>query len=840
MRELWRRIATLLWRGRARDAWGWRWLDEALWDVRYALRVLLHRDRGFAVAAVVMLALAIGLNVIVFTVTDAMLFRGFPLVKQNDQLVCVQEVHPTGVRGISYADFEEWRTRVHSFRDVAAVMSGVHTAFSEGDRRTTDIVTWKVTANTFGMLGVPPILGRDFVPADELPGAAPVVLLNHRFWQSQFGRRADVVGSRVYVNGAPATIIGVMPERFDFPHQANFWMPVTRTPALERRGGAGGGYMAWGRLGRGATVRQARAELETINRRLQAAFPATNRGVRVSVRDSMHYHAGPDGPVVFGSLWVGACFVLLIACANVSNLTLVRTIGRCREFSTRMALGAGLWRMTRQILVEGLVLSCLAGTFAWWIAKSGVRAWASATASPFQIVDYTVDSGTFAYLAALSVTAAVLFSLGPICRVARQLGLRAGLRSDGRGVTQPLRIRRLTTILVAGQMALAVVLLAGAGVLVRSLMNIVDAPTGVRDPDHVLVGLVRLPSDKYPTPDARLAYFERLNARLTGIPGIERASASTSVPVRGGRTEIFEIEGRSTPPEGLPIAQFLAVGPDYFRLLGASVTAGRDVAGGDRMTTPQVAIVNQAFVERFWPGEASIGQRVRVVEHGHASEWRTVVGIASNVMEGDPVRQHFPPVIYLPIGQAPPPAAYFLARTRVPPDTAARAVRAAVEGLDPDVTLRDFATLKDVFAFDGDYTDLQHMELGKDASVSPIFALVALLLAGIGLYAVIAHSVSQRTQEIGVRIAIGARAGDIRRLVFGEGMVPVACGIALGLASSLAVNRILQSQLVGISPYDPATVGSALAVLAAVALLACHVPARRATRVDPIVALRHE
>ncbi len=831
---------TLLWRERARDAWGWTWFHDFLLDIRHALRAW-RRNPGFTAVAVGTLALAIGLNVTVFAVMDTILFRGFPLVQRNDRLLYMQERYPSGKCCTFYPDFEDWRAQAKSFEDMAFV-AGSAIAFSDGNGRPMDISAATVSSNAFRLLGVPPVLGRDFVPADDVMGAPPVAILNYRFWVSRFGKRADIVGLTVHINGAPATVIGVMPEDFEFPEQHDLWLPLVDTPERRRRG-TGGGYMAFGRLRDGANQQGARTELETINRRLAADYPATNRGVVPRVDTYSQFFIGPDAPTIYGSLWAAAWFVLLIACANLTNLTLARTVGRWREFATRIALGAGQGRMMRQIFVENLTLASMAGVLGWWIAKWSVRTWAVVTASPYQVLDYTVDSGSLAYLVAISVATAILFSLAPIGRVL-QLGVNSALKGDARGVTQGLRGKHLAAVLVAGQMALAIVLLSGAGVLVRSLLNVVRAETGVRDPESVLVGSIRLPSGKYPSPETRLEYFDRLEAQLRSIPGIEDESVSSSIPVDSGNLQTFEIEG--SPPDRAQAAEFLTAGPDYFRVLGASAIFGRDFNDEDRTAALPVAIVNQSFAARFWSGErwlgeTPLGKRLRVKDRNKPGEWRTVVGVVPNIMQGDPTRQHFQPLVYVPFRQEPPArGAYFLARTGVPPEQVAQAVRTGVQKLDPDVILDDFTTLKASFAFQRDRMDLAHAEMGKYAAVAPIFAVIALLLAAIGLYAVIAHSISQRTKEIGVRMALGAAAEDIRRMVLRDGMLPVVIGMILGLAASLGVNRILQSQLVGVSPYDPITMACAPVVLILVALLACQIPVRRAMNVDPAVALRHD
>ena len=821
-----------------RDSRGLPWLEGLFYDLRFALRGL-RRDGAFTLAAIAMLALAIGLNVTVFTVMDAILFRGAPLVKRNDRLLFIQERSPSGRCCVSYPDFEDWRSQAHAFQGLAFVADGL-VPLRERRERPTDAFAFDVSTNLFRLLGVRPMLGRDFVPADEAPGAAPVAILNYRFWQSRFGKRGDMASLAVQIGGAPATIIGVMPDGLDFPTQGDMWMPVAHTPALLQRGLTPGGFVVVGRLRDGASPENARTELATINRRLEAEYPVTNRNVFTKLMTYSASIAGENAPKIFGSLWAGACLVLLIACANLANLALARTIGRSREFATRIALGAGHVRMIRHILTESLLLAGAGGALGWLIAKWAVRTWAVATSSPYQVVDYSVNSGTLAYLVAISAAVAILVSFAPIGRFVR-MGVSGALRDDARGVTEGPRGKRLAGLLVVGQMALAIVLLSGAGVLVRSFVAIVSAKTGVRDPEHILVGSLRLPSDKYSAPDARRGYFDRLDAQLRTIPGVEREAVASTLPVGFGNLRMFEIEGRPGEQDLGESALFLSAGPDYFLLVGASPVSGRELDDRDRAGALPVALVNESFAATFWPGEQPLGKRLRATDRNQPGEWRTVVGVVPNIMQGDPLRQRFKPVVYVPLRQEPPGRrAWFLVRARVPRDHVARAVRAEVRKLDPDLQLADLTTLKTHFAFDRDSMDAEHSELAKQAAVSPVFALIALLLAAIGLYAVISHSVSQRTKEIGVRMAIGAAAGDIRGMVLRDGILPVAIGMIVGLGASLAVNRILQSQLVGVSPYDPITMAGAPVVLILVALPACLIPARRAMNVDPAVALRHD
>jgi putative ABC transport system permease protein len=825
-----------------REARGVPWLESLAFDARLALRGL-RRDRAYALASVAMLALALALNTTVFTVMDAMLFRGYPGVPRSHELVFLQEHDRRGLCCISYADAGDWQTQARSFQGLALI-GGRTIALRDAEGRAMDLRVTTVGANLFGLLGVPPVLGRDFTAADAAPGARPVVMLSERLWQARFGGRAGVVGAVVHVDGAPAEIVGIMPPGFEFPMTATdgLWMPIVPTPDLLRRGLTPGGFTAAARLRDGVALAEARAELEAINRQLEAAYPDTNIGLVPTIVDHAQFTSGADARVIWGSLWAAAGLVLLIACANVANLTVVRTVGRWREFVTCLALGAGRRRIVRQILIESVILAGSAVLPAWSLTQWAMAQWATLAASRYQMVDYRVTSGTVTYLAIASVTVAVLLALAPVIRVL-QLSAGGTLQHESRGATQSRGTRRLVNALVSGQVALAVVLLAGAGVLVRSFSNIVGAETGVRSPESVLVGLLRLPSETYPIPQARLAFFDRVETALAQVAGIERTSLSGGLPVKfpGGSRQL-EIEGLiSATDRDAAVFSVTTTSPGYFAVIGAQVVAGRDFTANDDDTTQPVAIVNERFAAQHWPDVSAVGQRLRSVDRDGPGSWRVVVGVVSNIMGADPLRQQFKPLVYVPMRQEPPArTAFFLARAAHSAAPLAPDVRLALQALDANVELDYFGTLESSFAFDRDFMDAEHSELGKYATVAPVFAGMALLLAAAGLVAVIAHSVAQRTREIGVRVAIGAAPRDIRRMVAVEGLRPVMLGVALGIASATAINRMIASQLVGVAPDDPTVLGAVAAMLLVTALAACSVPIRRALRVDPSIALRHE
>ena len=795
-------------------------------DVRLSFRTLAKYP-GFTAVAVSTLALGIGVNATVFTVTNAVLFKGFPLVERNDRLVYITPKESNCC--VSYPDFLDYQSQAKSFEGMA-IVHGISKALSDDNGFPENLDVTEASAGTFRLVGQRPVIGRDFAPADEIDGAAPVAMLNYTFWERRYGKDPAIVGRTVRLNGTPTTVIGVMPRGFSFPQKLELWVPLVRTPnVLERENRDT--WMAIGRMARGVTVESAQAEMDTIGKRLAIAYPLSNRDIHPLVQKFHEFFIGPNAALLYGSMWSAVGLVLLIACANLANLMLARAIGRSREISVRIALGAGRWRIIRQLLIESVMLSVLGGAFGWLLAKWAVRAYQLAMVykASWLILDYTMDSRVLGYLIAISIGTGLLFGLAPALRLSR-LDLNASLKDGGRGATGGGRGKRLSSLLVIGEMALAVVLLAGAGVMIRSFLKIHSADMGVNT-ENILVALLSMPAGT-PVP-ARISYFNSLKARLETIPGVESVVMADSLPTWGSHHIPYELAGaQPVDASGRPRLSTLVVSPAYFSTLGAALLSGRDFNDRDGVSGLPVAIVNQRFAAKFWPGSDAVGKRLRLFAGKTPEPWLTVVGVASNIIQDDATRQDFGPLIYLPYRQKPESTMWILARTRVPAENLTNAFRRETHTVNSDLPIYGPVTLRARLEAYWDSRFYGFLFL--------IFAAIALLLASIGLYAVIAHSVSQRTQEIGVRTALGATAPDILKLVVLEGMLPVGIGLTLGLAASLAVNQVLKSQLVNVSPADPITLVIASATLILSATLGCLIPARRAMRVDPVVALRHE
>jgi putative ABC transport system permease protein len=810
-------------------------LRDAALDLRQGVRVLRGAP-GFAAATVLMLSLATALNATAFRVLDTVLLRGYPLVHDNDRLLSIDERSPRAGCCVSYFDFEHWRREAHAFQDMAFMAPrSIRLAEGDEDGRTQWAAAW--TANIFQVLGVAPVLGRDFAPTDTAPGATSVLIASYRYWQTRLAGRPDVVGQTVRIDGAPVTVIGVMPEGFEFPSQSDVWLPLTETPELRQRLLNGGAV--YGRLAPGATQVQARVELEAINQRLAREYPDTNRDVRPIVRNYRESR-GSDATLFYGSLWLGAWFVLGIACANAANLALARANERSHEWSMRLALGARRGRLVRQLFLEHLVLVAMAGLAAWGLSAAGTHAWAVATNTLESAYDYSVGAGTWVYFLAVTFGAAVLITLAPMTCLWR-LDVQGTLRGEARGATMNLRAKRLATLLVAVQMASAVVLLAGAGVLGRSVWNILTADVGVTSPERVLIGRITLPPERYLRAESRGQFFDALTTRLGTLPGVETAAVSNSLPADDFEPRALEIDGRSDERHATPI---FAAGPGYFRAIGAHILSGRDFASADRPGALPVALVNQRFADAYLFGQDVIGQRIRIYEKGRLEpgEWHTIVGVASNVMQNESTRQQFQPAVYVPLAQQAPASAWLFVRATRMWDGLATTVRTELGTLDSTLEITDSSTLKASLGFDFESSRMMGSvrDLSKNAVIAPFYATLALLLAAIGLYAVVARSVERRRTEMGIRMALGATWWDIRWLVLVEGMAPVLVGLTIGVGMSLGVNHMFRAQLVGLSPSDTLTLSVAPLVLIAVALAGCLLPTRAAINVDPAAALRQD
>ncbi len=797
-------------------------------ELRLRLRELA-KNPGFTAVAVAMLALGIGVNATVFTVTNAVLFKGFPGVERPDRMLYIV---PKGYNCCpSYPDFLDLREQAKSFTGVA-IAHGVGRVVNDESGFPERVEVTEVSADTFKVTGRKPLLGRDFTASDEVAGAAPVAVLNYAFWERRYAKDPAVIGRTVRVSGAPTTIIGVMPEGYTFPQKIDMWVPLVRTERVMNRENHDT-WMAFGRVADGISMESAQAEVEGIGKRIAAAYPATDKDHPLEPRNFYQFFIGPDAPALYGSMWGAVGFVLLIACANLANLLLARAMGRSREISVRIALGAGRWRIVRQLLTESLLLSGMGGFLGWWLAKWGVQTYAAAMArkSSWLILDYSMDARVLVYLIAISIGTGVLFGLAPALRLSR-LDVNSALKDGGRGATFGGRAKHLSAILVTAEMALAAVLLAGAGVMIRSFLKIHNSSMGV-NASNVLAGLVDLPPSRYSRPEQRVSFFDQLTERLAGLPGVQSVALADVPPSSGSVKYAYELGGAPAAEVGArPTVSGVKISPNYFRTMEAPMLEGREFNDADSPSAAGVAVVNQLLASKYWPGEDAVGKRLRLFDGKTPGPWLTVVGVVSNIVQNDTNRQRVDSVAYLPYRQNPGGGMWVFARTYVPAASLTNAFRREVQTLDPDLP---------VF---GPFVLLDRLEGWWDSRfygiLFSIFAAIALLLASIGLYTVVAHAVSQRTQEIGIRMAIGATSGDILGLLLFRGMLPLGMGLAIGLGASFGVNRVLSSALVGISPSDPVTLLAASAVLILAGALGCWIPARRAMRVDPVIALRHE
>jgi putative ABC transport system permease protein len=816
---------------RCRDARGTRWVGDTAHDLRFGARLLL-KDVRFTLPAVLALALGIGMNGTMFTVVNAMI-RGLP-IDSPERIMSIHARDRAGrwrAFGVSYLDFRDFQAATKTFSGLAAFSQSA-TTLSDDGRAAERASAAYVSANAFQLLGEKPILGRDFVPEDDQPGAAAVVILGSRIWTARYNADPDIVGRRVRVNGVPSTVVGVMPDGFRFPVVSDMWQPLARLPGLRSQARDMRQLQVIGRLADWSTAAQAQAEIEPIAARLSREYPATN-GNTGAVVAPFPGHFAPRPILVALMLAVG--LVLLLACINVANLLLARSVGRSRELAMRLALGATRWRIVRQLLVESGLLALAAGTLGFGFVFVGVGLFASAVAGitfPYYI-RWTIDGRVGFFVAVVSLGTALLAGLLPAVQASKLVANRS-LKEEERTATSGIERRRMTTVLLTIEMALTLVLLAAAGLMMRSFLAVYRADSIV-DAARIVAMPLSLPTEKYRTAEQRTAAYQRLEQRLDAIPDVSSTAFANVVPFGGGPSRQMSVDGRrQLPGESQPIVSYVTIRGRYFDTLGLRLLRGRTFTDRDDLPGSEGAIVNQRLATMFFPDTDPIGRRICLTVPNAAATLppacATIVGVSPTVRQQ--YFQEIDPVVYVP-ARTDASALTLVVASRSAPDAVAPLIRAEVSALDEEIALNHVLPLDQ--AMTG--SRWGHRVFG---GMLTAFALVGLLLGAVGLYGVTAFAVVQRTQEIGVRMALGARSRTIVWLFVRRASLPVGFGIAVGLAGALAIGRLLQRFLIQTSPTDPTVLVGIALLLAAVSLAAAFFPARRATSLDPLAALRYE
>lgn len=800
-------------------------------DVKYGVR-MLARDPGFTLVMVTALALGIGANTTVFTLVNAVLFRGLPF-ENPDRIMYLTSADAAKNRddlGVSYPDFRDWRAQAKAFSGLGG-FSGVSMTITDTSGGAEMYDGWRMTANMFPLMGQKPLLGRDFLPEEDRVGAAPVCMIGYSLWESRYGRDPNILGRTIRINDAPATIVGVMPKGMKFPTRGELWTPLVPVGEFEKREARE--MQVAGRLADGVSMGKARTELAGIAQRLAREYPKSNQGIQSRIIPYNDEFNGGQVRVVFLALLGAVGFVLLIACANVANLLLARSLGRSREISIRTALGAGRWRVIRQLLVESVMVGVLGGAAGWLIAIWGVRMFERAVVAinkPYWIV-FRMDFTVFAYLAGICLATGILFGLAPALQLSK-VDLSSTLKEGGRGASGGTQARYLSGALVVTEVALSIVLLIGAGLMIRSFLNMYGMTAGF-GAERFLVMRLELPKEKYANDAARVRFYESLEERLGAVPGVQSAVVTTSMPITYAGKWKVEMEGK--PPEEeekLPQAAGVVTSPEYLAAIGIPVVRGRGFTRTDGLPGKEAAIVNQRFAAKYWPGEDPLGKRMRI-HWGTERVWVTVVGVNRDFQQTQPDASEIEPLIYVPYRTKPAADYGIMVRTGRNPKTLTSGIRAAIQGIDRNLAVYGVRTLDEQF-------DFQRWPYRVFGTLFTVFALIALVLSSVGLYATMAYSVTRRTREIGVRMAMGASTGNVLRMVLSQGLRQLGIGLVVGLAGAFGLARVLKTLLVGVTPTDPATFATISGVLIAVGILACWLPARAAMKVDPMVALRYE
>jgi putative ABC transport system permease protein len=799
-------------------------LANVLTDARYAARQL-RKTPGFTIVAVLTLAFGIGATSAIFSVINAVMLRPLPY-PDADRLVSVFEVVPQyGRFAVAPGNFLDWRQQNNVFTHISAYANGSDTYVgSDGpDRVPMSSVSWDV----FETIGVAPALGRGFRAEEDAPKQNAVIVISDGMWRRRFGADPGILGRSVTLSGSPVVVVGVMPPGFYFPtREVEFWRPIALNPANATRGGHFIGVIA--RLKPGISNEQANTEMRTIAQRLGTEYPKTNANESAEAVEIGELIVGPVRPMLF-TLMAAVAVVILIACANVANLLLVRASVREKEIAIRTALGAGRRRLAVQMLTESLVLAIAGGALGILLAWAAIAPIQTlGVGSIPRVLDVTLDRTVLAFAVVLSIATGVLFGLAPAWQAARG-GIGVVLKEGGRS-SSTSGGRWIRSALLVTEVALSLVLLVGASLLLRSFAKITGVDPGFR-PDGVLAFRVALPQTSYPEEHNRIAFYDRLLEKLGSSPGVGSAGMVQTAPMRGSYTLSFELQGRPPAKPGEESsANHRVVSPGYFNALGIPLKRGRLFSDRDTESSPKVALVDDVFVRRHFPNEEAIG---RGIDIGNGTDgFYEIVGIVGDVHHGG-LDSTVNPTMYVPYKQDVFSSMWVMVRAAGDPEAQSGLVRGAVREIDgtlPAFSIMPLASMVSESVAQRRFSML----------LLSLFAFVALFLAAVGLYGVVAYTVSQRTQEIGVRMAIGAQRGDVLRMVLGSGMKLASLGVVIGIAAALALAGLVASMLFGVTPFDPASYGVTAALLLGVAALACYLPARRAMRVDPLIALRQE
>jgi putative ABC transport system permease protein len=799
-------------------------------DLRFALR-MIATHRWFSAAIIATLAFGIGLNTMVFTLIDAAEFKPVP-VPAGERLISIVTRDLKNNRRdrqrmpISWPDFVYYRSHTHSLEALEGG-TGESVIFSEKDVAPQHYHGFRISPGLFGMLGMRPERGRDLVAADAASGAAPVVLIGYSIWKERYGGR-DVLGRMIRINGKPAMIVGVMPKAFRFPSEEDAWMPFAASAEREDRSRRQ--LQLFGLLKHDVTIAQAAAEFDVLSQHLAREYPKEDKNIAALVQTLHQRYNGDQIALAFSLLMAAVALVLLIACANVANLLLGRALARSREISIRVSMGASRWQIVRQLLVESLLLSALGGVAGLALSAFGVHAFDLASqdvGKPYWVL-FAMDYRVFLYFAIVSVVCALLFGLVPALRTSRvdvNSALKDGARSMG-----TRHGGRLSGLLIVFQFGLTLVLLLGAGAFMRSFVEKQWINPWMHG-EQLITGRVSLPEERYKNADSRRIFFDRLIPALAAIPGVRNAALASDLPGSGSGRRRIEIEGAAVvDAEHRPAAAAVTQSPGYFAVINLPLLRGRDFNSLDGSPGRLSAIVTQDFAHRLWPNQDSLGRRFRFYDNDKAGEWISVIGISADIVQSlDTVPD---PVLFLPWRQDSYGSMAIAARANAPL-AVAPAIRAAVQKLDQDLPVFELRTMAEV-------ADRQIWFLRVFGSIFLVFATVALVIASVGIYAVMAQATGSRTQEIGVRMALGATPEKITVLILRRGVVQLIAGLSLGAFVAIPAARTLGKLPFLEAPSDPAMMCSVAAVLWMVGVFACWLPARRAAALNPVAAMRNE